>query len=398
MRLGIVSSFPPSKITLNEYAYHLVKGFVCLDEVEEVILFCDKTAENKTLDFPYANKVKIVECWNFNSYQTFYTVSKAVKLHKPDQVLFNLQFMKFGDKKIVAALGLMLPFILKIMKIPTTVLIHNILETVDLESAGFTKNKLLQKAYGFIGYCLTQFILSANTVAVTIPKYKKILEQKYNVSNVIVIPHGTFELPKKPSHIPSYPVKKVMTFGKFGTYKKVEILIEAVKKVRKEFNETIEIVIAGTDNPNTPNYLKNVKEKYHHVPNLTFTGYVPEEKVADIFEESTIVAFPYTSTTGSSGVLHQAGSYGKAVVLPNIGDLKELIHDEGYDGEFFNATCANSLATAIKNILVNPTYRLTLEKTNYKAATAYPMQKICNMYLQVFSKMEQKCSLNNVLV
>jgi hypothetical protein len=40
-----------------------------------------------------------------------------------------------------------------------------------------------------------------------------------------------------------------MAFGKFGTYKKVEILIDAVELIRKSSDEAIEIVIAGTDSP-----------------------------------------------------------------------------------------------------------------------------------------------------
>lgn len=384
MKLGIVSAFPPSKITLNEYAYHLVKSFVSLDKIDEVLLFCDKTSAPKTLDFPYSEKVTIIECWEFNSYKTLFSVAKAIKKYNPDQVLFNLQFMKFGDKKIAAALGLLLPKVVRLAGIPATVLTHNILEAVDLESAGFTKNPILKVIYSFIGYTLTKFILSANTVAVTIPRYKKILKKKYKAKNIAVIPHGTFEVAKQPSYKSNYETKKVMTFGKFGTYKKVEILIEAVEKIRKRTKEKIEIVIAGTDNPNTLGYLENVQQKYKNVSDITFTGYVPEEDVERIFEESTVVVFPYTSTTGSSGVLHQAGSYGKSVVLPNIGDLKELIHDEGYDGEFFNANSASSLANAIQNILQNDAYRLRLEKTNYEAATAFPMKKICEMYINTF--------------
>ena len=48
-------------------------------------------------------------------------------------------------------------------------------EEVDLGSAGFTSNKLLQKVYGFIGTTLTKLILQADTVAVTMQKYVNIL-------------------------------------------------------------------------------------------------------------------------------------------------------------------------------------------------------------------------------
>lgn len=389
MKLGIVTAFPPSKVTLNEYAYHLVKHFVEKPEIEEIILYTDKTVLIKHLDFNYSNKVSVVDCWEFNNYNNVISIFKAVKRTKPDTVLFNLQFMKFGDKKIPAALGLFLPKLIRMAGIPTTVLIHNILETVDLKSAGFANNKLLKMAYNLIGTGLTKLILSANNVAVTIPQYVSILEKKYNAKNVSLIPHGTFEIPERPSYrIPKGP-KKIMTFGKFGTYKKVEILIEAVQRVRKSTKEDLEIVIAGTDNPNTIGYLEQVQEKYKHVQGLTFTGYVEEEDVPRIFRESTAVVFPYTSTTGSSGVLHQAGSYGKAVVLPNLGDLAELIKDEGYQGEFFNPESVESLAFAIEKIVLNDVYRIELGKINYKAATAYPMSLITEMYLNIFKKQLQ---------
>jgi len=386
MKLGIVTAFPPSKVTLNEYAYHLVKNFVKNESIEEVILFTDKTVGKKTLDFPYSEKVIIVECWSFNSYSNFFTISKAVKKTKPNYMLFNLQFMKFGDKKIAAALGLLLPIFIRFLGFKTTVLIHNILETVDLNSSGFVKNKLSDFYYKSIGYFLTKLILGANTVAVTIPKYKRILERKYKAKNVVVIPHGTFEIPDIPKYRVPKGAKKILAFGKFGTYKKVEILIDAVKRVRQRTGEVLEIVVAGTNNPNTPNYLQSVKRKYKNLKGLTFTGYVAEERVATLFEESSVVVFPYTSTTGSSGVLHQAGSYGKAVILPNIGDLKELITEEAYRGEFFNVKDVESLAMAIQKIILNDVYRIELGKINYKAATTFPMKKICNLYLSTFKE------------
>ena len=386
MRVAVVTSFPPSKVTLNEYGYHLVKNFVQKEEISELLLITDKTKEPKQLDFANSNKVSVRECWEFNSYANIFTICKTILKEKPDAVLFNLQFVKFGDKKVPAALGLLIPMVLRFFGCNTVVLLHNIMEQVDLESAGFTKNKFAQKVYNFIGTSLTRCILQADTVAVTISKYVSILNEKYNAHNVVLIPHGTFETPKNPNfNLPEGP-KKVMAFGKFGTYKKVEILIEAVELIRKKSNEAIEIVIAGTDSPNTPGYLKSVKEKYAHVPGITFTGYVEENQVATIFNESTMVVFPYTSTTGSSGVLHQAGSYGKAVVMPDLGDLSILVKEEGYKGEFFNPESTESLAHAMEAILNNDDYRRMLATTNYRAACELSMDKIAQMYIQNFKQ------------
>jgi glycosyltransferase involved in cell wall biosynthesis len=387
MKLAIVTAYPPSKVTLNEYAYHLVKSFRQSEKVTELVLLTDETPGAKDISFTENGcKITVKECWKFNSYKNIFSVTKAISQVKPDSVLFNLQFMKFGDKKVVAATGLMLPLICKMKKIPTIVLLHNILEQVDLGEAGFTTNKLAQKAYNFIGTSLTKLILKADLVAVTMDKYVTTLEEKYKTGNVKMIPHGTFEIPAEPSHdLPEGPLK-IMTFGKFGTYKKVERMIEAVEMVRASSGLDLEIVIAGTDNPNVPGYLKNVQEKYKHVPQLRFTGYVEEEEVAPLFTESAVVVFPYTSTTGSSGVLHQAGSYGKAVVMPNLGDLATLIEDEGYRGEFFEPESTESLAKAIEAIVTNNDHRIHLEKANYEAATAYPMERITDIYLEEFEK------------
>ncbi|WP_026933727.1 glycosyltransferase [Christiangramia echinicola] len=391
MKLALVTAFPPSKVTLNEYGYHLAKNFAQKTEVEELILITDHTEEKKEIDFETPNcKVTVKDSWSFNSYKNVFSIYKSLNETKPDAILFNLQFMKFGDKKIPAALGLFLPLIFKLKGIPTIVLLHNILETVDLGNAGFTENKILQKVFNSIGAMLTKVILQADAVALTIGKYVELIKSKYKVENVIQIPHGSFETPPEPNFdLPEGP-KKIMSFGKFGTYKKVEILIEAVEKLRKTTDQELEIVIAGTDSPNTPGYLATMMQKYEHVENLTFTGYVAEEDVPTIFRESAVVVFPYTSTTGSSGVLHQAGSYGKAVVMPNLGDLALLVEEEGYTGEFFRPDNVDSLAHSLERIIENDLYRRRLGMINYDAACSLPMETITQMYLEEFKKIEER--------
>ncbi len=387
MKLAIVTAYPPSKVTLNEYAYHLVKHFRQQQEVTELILLTDIPSDQAITNFEETGcKITVKHCWDFNRYTNCISVMKAVRETAPDAILFNLQFMKFGDKKVAAALGLLLPFMCTRKGIPTITLLHNILEQVDLDSAGFTKNKLAIKIYNFIGSTLTRCILKSDKVAVTISKYVEILNAKYHAKNICLIPHGTFEIPEVPEYtLPQGPLQ-IMTFGKFGTYKKVEIMIEAVEKVRQKTGLDLAIVIAGTDNPNVPGYLESVKEKYKHVEQLTFTGYVAEEDVPRIFTDSAVVVFPYTSTTGSSGVLHQAGSYGKAVVMPDLGDLGILVKEEGYRGEFFAPESVDSLTDAIQKIVTNDAYRIALGSANYKAATALPMSKITQLYLEQFRK------------
>ena len=387
MKVAIVSPYPPSKGTLNEYAFHLVQNFKLKSEISELFILTDKIKTPYLEEIQVGNcKVSIVPCWTFNSYKNVWNIVKALKKCKADVSLFNIQFLSFGDNKIAGALGLLAPLVSRIAGVPAITLLHNITETVDYKSAGITESKFMMSIYNSIGTILTFMLLRSNMLAVTMPKYVRILEKKYKASNVALVPHGTFSVPVKLQTVPSKKMK-VMTFGKFGTYKKVEEMIDAVELIRRRTDLEIEVVIAGTDNPNVKGYIKSVQEKYSHVSDLTFTGYVEEEDVPVIFSESTVVVFPYTSTTGSSGVLHQAGSYGKSVVLPNIGDLKELIEEEGYVGAYFQPGDVEGLASAIQKLLSDPVYRKEIEDTNYAAANALPMSDIADWYLLHFQSL-----------
>ncbi len=384
MKIAVVSPYPPSKGTLNEYAFHLIESMRLKEEVEEIIILTDRIEDEYEVDKRVGScKITVIPCWNFNSYTTVFSIIKQIKKVKADIALYNIQFLSFGDKKVPGALGLLMPLLTKLTGVPAVTLLHNITETVDYKSAGITENKVLQWIYNKIGTLLTKLLLKSNLLAVTMPKYVRILEKKYGAKNVALIPHGSFEVPELP--LVARPKKKqIMTFGKFGTYKKVEEMIEAVEIVRKRTGEELEIVIAGTDNPNVRGYLANVKEQYKHVSDLRFTGYVEEEDVPFIFSQSSVVVFPYTSTTGSSGVLHQAGSFAKAVVLPNIGDLKELIEEEGYRGEYFQPSDIASLADAIEKLVLDSNYRYEMGQTNFAAASSLPMSDIADWYLLHF--------------
>lgn len=104
----------------------------------------------------------------------------------------------------------------------------------------------------------------------------------------------------------------------------MEVLLDAVKILETKYpNQKFKATIAGTDNPNVKGYLDSIKKSYEDMTNVEFTGYVAEEDVERIFKESSFVIFPYTTTTGSSGILHQAGSYARACILPKIDDRNQ---------------------------------------------------------------------------
>ncbi len=381
LRLAIVTTHPPGSGSLNEYAYHFVRFLRQKEEVGEIILLPDELPSGQYYEFenrPDLAPVRVVPCWKFGGKDNPLRIRAAVREADPDGVLFNIQFASFGSGKIPATLGLTAPVLVKRAGYPTIVLLHNIMETVDLKSAGFAGNPIVESTIRFFGTQVTRLLLSVDLLALTIPKYVEILEAKYGAKNVVLAPHGAFEETPPPDfELPAGPLQ-IMTFGKFGTYKKIEILVEAFKLLKARGGEHadsggLELVIAGTDSPNAAGYLDSVRQQYADVTGIRFTGYVAEEDVSRIFQAAAVVVFPYTSTTGSSGVLHQAGDYGKAVVLPHIGDFAEVIAEEGYAGEFFEPGDPQSLADAIARIIDNPQRGRELGAQNYVASRGLPI-------------------------
>jgi glycosyltransferase involved in cell wall biosynthesis len=383
MRIAIVTTYPPGAGSLNEYAFHFIRFLrQKTSDVSEIILLTDELPAGQSYPEIAADGVpmRIVPCWRFGALNNATRITAAARAAQPDVVLFNIQFASFGSGKVAAALGLLTPALVKAAGFATIVLLHNIMETVDLKSAGFGANPLVESLIRLFGNISTRLLLTADLVALTIPKYVEILAAKYGADNVLLAPHGAFDqAPPPPPEAPGAPLQ-IMTFGKFGTYKKIEVLIEAFKLLAPR-HPGLELVIAGTNSPNAPGYLEQVQRDNAGLPGLRFTGYVSEDDVPRIFGEASVVVFPYTSTTGSSGVLHQAGNYGKAVALPRLGDLAELIAEEGYTGAFFEPDSPQSLADALAEVLDSPERRHEMGTRNYLAACGLPMAEVVDWYL-----------------
>ncbi len=173
-------------------------------------------------------------CWRFDRVDNAWRILQAVRRAKPDAVLFNIQFASFGGGKVSASVGLVTPALVRMAGFPTIVLLHNIMETVDLKNAGYAENPIMERLIRLFGTVVTWLVLRADLVALTIPKYVETLEAKYKADNVVLAPHGSFDETTLPSFdLPDGPMQ-IMTFGKFGTYKRVEGLIEAFKLLKRE--------------------------------------------------------------------------------------------------------------------------------------------------------------------
>lgn len=374
-KFGVVTALPPSPTTLNEYGFHLTKNLAAIEGLGEVVAF----HEDGPAQLPEG--VRGVSSWSFNSLTNPLRLIRAIRKERPDSVLFNIHFTAFGTNKVPAALGLLTPALLQMMGIPSVVLLHNLVDTVDLKAAGFGSSSVIERGLRAIGTALTRIVLRADRVVTTMPNYVEILNDRYGADNVYLTPHGSFDQTPWRGADPADGARRILAFGKFGTYKRLEGLVEAYRTL-SAFPEyaDVELVIGGTDSPNAKGYLAGVEASTNDLPGVRFLGYIEEEDVEPLFESSSVVVFPYTSTTGSSGPLHQAGSFGRPVIVPEVGDFVGLLDEEGFVGVPFNPNSVDSLLEALRSVFDAPELRAEHGAINYAAANSLPLADIAHWH------------------
>lgn len=369
----LVSAHPPSRASLTEYGFYLAKALGADPRVETLSVF-----SNRVADETYAPGTLPV--WDLDRMTTPVAIVRAVAAHRPDVVIFSLQNATFGSRVPAAVLGLLTPWLCRVLGFPTIVVLHNLADQIDPAQVGFGGGPIWRTLYRFGSRLMTWMLLRANRVTVTVPRYVEHLGRRYRARNVRHVPHGGFPDDSAPSPPPEEI--RLLAFGKFGTYKRVEVLLDAARLLI-ERGIPAEVVVAGTDNPNSPGYLASVAQRYRDLEGLTFTGYVEEEHLPDVFGSAWAVVMPYTSTTGASGVLHQAAGFGRPVLMPAIGDFLDLMHEQGFDAEQFEADDPESLAEAVTRLLKDPQRRDEIVAANRAAAGEVPMSEVARRLIDL---------------
>jgi glycosyltransferase involved in cell wall biosynthesis len=376
MKICLVTSFPPSRDALNEYGFHIATELQRIPGITLTMLGDEYSPVQPELD-----GFSVTRCWKFNSLSNPWRLLRAIKKEKPDVVWFNLGFASFGGSPLPAFLGIAIPSLARLAGFYTHVTLHQLMETVNLDDAG-VRFPLLYKLGGVLA---THIVLFANSVSVMLPAYRSVLVEKYGRGSVYVRRHGIFSArPEYPDlGLRGNPEHRILAFGKWGTYKRLEPMLEAFKEVVREIPEA-RLVIAGTDHPKTPGYLQSIQDKLGTRSDVIFRGYVAEEDIPQLFQSSSVAVLPYTSSAGSSGIAHLACTYGVPIVASDIPDFRRLADEEGLAIDFFPAGHVGQLARHLTDLLQNRDRQIEMAMQNVSAALRMSMPEIIRQYLRTF--------------
>lgn len=388
MKICLITAFPPSRRGLNEYGFHLARE-LRRDPLLSLTILADE------LETPAAelSDYDVIRCWRFDGMTNPVRLTKVIRDIKPDVVWFNLLFSTFGNKPIPAFLGLGQPAVSRLAGHYTHVTLHHLMDNINLADSGVRFPRLYRAA----GSIATRMLLMSNSISVLLPVYRRTLIEKYRGDNVHFRAHGILGGCPEPPDFDSRgnPEHRILAFGKWGTYKRVELLSEAWKELSARM-PNVRLVIAGGNHPATPGYIESVAASMKDDSRVEFTGYVAEDDIPRLFRSASALVLPYSSATGASGVAHLACEFGVPIISAGIDDFREMALDEGLAVAFYKTGDANSLAVELHSLLNDPALMREMAEQNFSAALRMTMPQIIRQYLRSFDLQQRTRALEPI--
>jgi glycosyltransferase involved in cell wall biosynthesis len=397
LKVALVTAFPPSDGDLNEYGFHLACALQDDPRVDLTIL-ADKTDKREIGDF------KVNRCWQFNSILNPVHLLSAIWKSRPDVVWFNIGFSTFARTPVAAFLAIFVPALARLSGYYTHITLHTVFERISLEDAGIRMPGLYKTA----GRFATRLLLLANDVSVLLPSYQAELVKAYGsaANRVQARPHGTFKGPQEfnlplqqSAHLqnPEFQLedqsedqkkeKIILAFGYWGTYKRLDLLLESMDEIRSKVPNAV-LVVAGTNHPNTPGYLESLQKRWHG-PAVRFLGYLAEDELPALFTSASVLVLPYSSTAGTSGVVHQACQFGLPMVAAEVPELVEIAREEEVAIDFYPQGDGKLLANQLIRLLSSNELRRKFSERNLLAAQKTPMSQVIDDYVRLFQERVQ---------
>jgi glycosyltransferase involved in cell wall biosynthesis len=329
---------------LSEYAWHVVDHLCRNNRVDHVHVLAERGQDTATLQ---DQRISVHQCWSFGGFDQPLAVARAARALRVDAVWFHMHMTSGGNTRLSQFAGVAAPAICRLAGVPTIVTLHNMLGLTDLKWA-----RPRAKWFDVIGaHTATTLLRIPDAVCVLLPEYAALLRSRYGI-NARVMPMGTLGTPKSPLARPAASSRTLLAFGHFGSYKRLEVVIEAVRELNAE-GEEVKLIVAGTDSRQAPGYLAGIRRQCADASGIEFLGYVPEREIPALFEQGAACILPFATVTGMSSVATQAAMYGVPIIASDIPGTR-LFEKRGLRINFFDWPHAESLKRVIRHVLATP--------------------------------------------
>ena len=244
--------------------------------------------------------------------------------------------------------------------------------------------------YGFIWSIIhfismfTRRMVKSNAIIVHTKQNKDdLIENGVDPRKIFVISHGSFNIFKNyikdVNNIVESTENCVLFFGYIQKNKGLEYFINAIHIASKKV-PNIKAIIAGEGDMSKYRKIIEDKSKFE-----IHNRFIPNDIAAYLFQRSKIIVLPYTYHQGHSGVLLTALSFGKPIIVTNVGSLPELVENGKY-GIVVPPRDPEALADAIIKILEDDRLRKKMLRNALKRAEELSWDNIAKKHLKVYKE------------
>jgi glycosyltransferase involved in cell wall biosynthesis len=175
----------------------------------------------------------------------------------------------------------------------------------------------------------------------------------------------------------------ILYVGQLSKLKGLDILIQAIAKLRSEFpNIKLHIVGGGSGSYFVAQAKKEGIEK-----NLIFHGLTLHSILPTYYKSADICIFP-SRHEGFGIVILEAMASGIPVIASDIPSFRETISD-GIDGELFKAGDADALSNKISALIQNPYLRKELSRKAFEKAKSYSWENVADKYVSLYKSLRE---------
>jgi glycosyltransferase involved in cell wall biosynthesis len=370
-RIALVTAYPPAQGRVSEYGWHLAQTIRASPRVAEVQVLADDVdgAPGRECD----GNLTVRRCWTFDRSDFPIRIAQALSDGEFDAVWFNVTLTSTGRRRLPRALALSTPAALRLLGHTTIVTLHHLPDLTDISKTLIRTTSLDRLgAYGVV-----RMLGHASRICLTLPEYAALMRERYGTRRARFLPLGAPGLPPCPVQRDRHAV---LAFGRFGSYKRLEVIIDAAARLHRA-GHPIQLHVAGSDSAYSPGYLSSFQRGYAGYPNITFHGYMPECELPSLFGRCAVAVLPYRTTTGVSSVAMQAGMYGTSILAADTPGLR-LMDKLGLRMTFADMEDASAFAPVLAAFLAaHPASRAADSSHNLAYCADVAMPRVVDAYL-----------------
>ncbi len=328
----------PSKRFLSGISYYTIRlanalsisndvSVICFRKLLPEFLFPGRARVGKDISsLEFSKEVQVFDRMDYNNPITWYGAYRHLKKVKSEVII--LQWWTSS----VSHMFLLLKMMNVLLKSRLVIEFHEVVDPLE-------ESILPVRMYSRLMGTILRKNLSAYIVHSTSDKFLVAQRYKIDPRKIHVIPHGLYDQygsamdNKKAKELLS--IKEdfvILSFGLIRKYKGITYLIQAFEQLPESIARKSRLLIVGEIWESREELLNQIGQSRYREKITLIDEYVSDEKIPIYFSAANVVVLPYTRSS-QSGIAHIAMSFGKPIIVSEVGGLKESMR--GYEGTFF---------------------------------------------------------------